>query len=102
VIEHIDGTLFVDRKTGKFKLKLVRADYVEASLLTLDYSNVDKVTDFVRPTFGELTNSVTVQYWNYQTRKDASVTIQDIALSQMQGTTINTTVQYPGFTKQAI
>lgn len=100
IVKHIDAALYVDRYTGKFKLKLIRNDYVEANLIVLSEDNIDKITDFSRPSFGELTNSVTVNYWDSETNTDASVTLQDIALAQMQGATINTTVQYPGFTNR--
>lgn len=98
ILKHIDGALYVSRSTGKFVLKLIRPDYDENALLELDPSNVEKLDNLTRPTFGELTNSVTVNYWDSATGKDASVTVQDTAMIQMQGAVINTTVQYPGFT----
>lgn len=102
VVKHIDAVLFVDRETGKFVLNLVRSDFDEEALLLLDQNNIEKISDFSRPTAGELTNSVTVQYWDSKTDTDASVTIQDIALVQMQNATINTTIQYPGITNKAL
>lgn len=102
VIKHIDGALYVSRSTGKFVLKLIRSDYDENTLLELDPSNVEKIDNPSRPTFGELTNSVTVNYWDSITGKGASVTVQDTAMIQMQGAVINTTVQYPGFTNFSI
>lgn len=97
IIKHIDAVLYVDRKTGLFTLKLVRGGYDKAGLLHLNEDNIDKIENFTRPAFGELTNSVTVNYWNVATGNDASVTAQDIALQQMQQVTIGTTIQYPGF-----
>lgn len=102
IVKHIDAALYVDRKSGKFTLKLIRNDYDINSLIVLDPNNIDKITDFSRPAFGELTNSVTVNYWDAATGTDSSLTVQDIALSQMQNATINTTVQYPGFTKKML
>lgn len=102
IVKHIDAALYVDRKTGKFTLKLIRNDYNVADLITLDEDNIDKVEGFKRAAFGELTNSVTVNYWDAETGTDASLTISDIALAQMQGATINTTLQYPGFTNRAL
>lgn len=98
VLQHIDAVIYVNRRTGKFELKLIRADYDEGSLLVLDPSNIDKIEDFKRSVFGELCNSITVNYWNVYDNKAASLTIQDIALSQEQGGgDINTTVTYEGF-----
>ena len=102
VVKHIDAALYVERTTGKFVLKLIRNDYDVNTLITLDESNVDKISDFTRPSFGELTNSVTVTYWDAQTGEDSTLTVQDIALAQMQQCTINTSVQYNGFTNSTI
>ncbi len=97
ILRHVDGTLYVDRTTGRFVLKLIRDDYDESTLLVLDPSNVDAISDFARPSFGELTNSVTVSYWNAGTGSTSTLTVQDIALAQQQGATIGTSVTYEGF-----
>lgn len=102
ILRHIDAALYVDRKTGKFTLKLIRGGYNKDNLLHLNEDNIERIENFTRPAFGELTNAVTVNYWDMNTGKDASVTAQDIALQQMQGVTIGTTIQYPGFTDPAL
>ncbi|URA07012.1 tail protein [Xanthomonas phage Elanor] len=102
IIKHINASLYVDRVTGLFKLKLIRADYNKADLLVLNEDHITKVDNASRPTIGELVNSVTVNYWNSLTGKNASVTVQDQALIQMQGSVINTTLQYPGFTNASV
>lgn len=96
--KHIDAALYVSRTTGKFVLKLIRQDFDEGALLSLDESNVQRVEDPIRVSFGELVNSVTVNYWDAVTGKDASLTITDTAMVQMQGAVINAPLQYPGFT----
>lgn len=98
VVKHIDAALYVSRSTGKFCLKLIRADYDENTLLHLDESNIARIEDPSRASFGELTNSVTINYWDAITGKDASLTVTDTALVQVQGAVINVPVQYPGFT----
>ena len=102
VLKHIDGSIYVDRSTGKFVLKLARGGYDINSLLVLDESSVDRITDFKRNTIGELVNSVTVVYWDASTGKNGSVTVQDIALAAQQQATIGTTKQFPGFTNGTI
>ena len=96
--KHINAELYVDRQTSKYVLKLIRDDYDPDALLTLDENDIVRIENARRPALGELINSVTVVYWDTCTSKDASVTVQDEALIQMQGGTINTTIQYPGFT----
>lgn len=98
VLKHIDGSLYVDRNTGLFVLKLARDDYDIGTLITLDEDSIQKITDFKRNTVGELVNSVTVIYWDGSTGKKSSVTVQDIALAAQQQATIGTTKQFPGFT----
>lgn len=102
VTKHIDAALYVDRRTGLFTLKLVRDDYEEASLPVFDESNISKIQNLQKASFGELVNSVTVNYWDAATGKTASLTVQDTALVQMQNAVINTTIQYPGFTSPEV
>lgn len=102
IVRHISASLFVDRTTGKFVLKLIRDDYDFDSLLQIGEDDVIKVENATRPTFGELVNSVTVNYWNGADSETGSLTVQDQALIQMQGAVINTTLQYPGFTNPTI
>lgn len=102
IVKHISASLYVDRATGKFVLKLIRDDYDKDDLLVLDESHIQKVEGATRPTAGELVNSVTAVYWNASTGENGSVTVQDQALIQMQGAVVNTTLQYPGFTNSVI
>ncbi len=102
VLRHIDGSLFTDRTTGKFVLKLARGGYSIPTLLLLDETSVERITDFKRQTVAELTNQVSVVYWDKTTGKNNSVTVQDIALAASQGATVGTTSQYPGFTNGVI
>jgi len=102
VLKHINAVVRVNRRTGKFELKLIRDDYDEETLLELNPSNIERLTDFSRPSFGELVNSVTVNYWDPITGGDASLTVQDIALAEAQRAVVNTTLQYPGFTNNIL
>jgi len=96
ILRHIDGVLYVHPRTGKFTLRLARNDYNAASLPTLSPSNVLRIEEFTRPSWGEIVNQVTIQYRDGQTDKDASITVQDIAAIQAQGGVVATTVRYPG------
>lgn len=102
ILRHIDAALYVDRTSGKFVLKLIRDDYVEASLPVFDESNVDKLDGFTRRGFDELVNSVSVGWEDSRTARPGSLQVQDIAQVQMQGAVINTTVNYPGFSNRTI
>lgn len=96
VLRHIDGVLFVHPRTGKFVLKLVRDNYNPATLPTLSPSNVIRMEEFVRPSWGEIVNEVTVIYRDPATDKETSLTVQDVAGISMQGGVVSSTVRYPG------
>ena len=102
IIRHIDATLYVDRVTGKFTLKLIRGNYNEDNLITLGTSNIQKVGEYNRINPGNAVNSVTVTYWDKDTGENDTVTADDIALIQSYGTVINTSLQYPGFTNSTL
>jgi hypothetical protein len=97
ILSHIDAVLYVSRETGKFVLELIRA---KVPTITLDETNVSSVSNASRPTVSELTNSVSVVYWNPASDEDASVTLHNEALRQIQGVEISTTLQYPGFSSR--
>jgi hypothetical protein len=102
ILRHIDAVLYVSRRTGKFVLKLIRDEEVDSQTVVLDESNVSAVQNASRPTISELTNALSVVYWNFETDENASLTVHNNALRQIQGAEISTTVQYPGFTNKDI
>lgn len=102
ILRHIDGVLYVHPRTGRFTLKLARADYVEASLPVLSPANVLRIEEFTRPAWGEVVNQVTVQYRDGPTDQDAAITVQDIAAIALQGGVVATTVQYPGISSATL
>jgi len=99
---HINAELYVDRTTGKFVLKLIRDDYNEDDLITLNESNITKITNYNRVDQSEATNSVVVNFWDRETLDTASVTADDLALVQLYGIINSTTVEYPGFTNATL
>jgi hypothetical protein len=99
ILRHVDGVLYVHPRTGLFTLKLARADYDPAGLLVLSPSNVLRIEEFTRPSWGEIINQVTVRYRDGPTDKDAGITVQDIAAIQAQGGVVATTMQYPGISR---
>ncbi|AUR88725.1 Tip attachment protein J [Vibrio phage 2.117.O._10N.261.45.E9] len=102
VMSHIDAVLYIDRRTGLFNIKLIRDDYVIGDLDVLDEDHIIEVTDFTKPLVSDLTSQVTVRYWDSQEYADASTTVQDIALSRQQGTTIGISKDYPGISSATL
>lgn len=102
ILRHIDGQLFIDRFTGLFVLYLIRDDYSESDLLVLDQTNTNDLTRPQRPALGDLTNSVTVVFWDFKTGEDGSTLVQDHALARQQDAVVSTKRQYPGFSNMRI
>ena len=102
VLRHISGVLYVDRSTGLFTLKLLRADYVVGNLLELNESSIVKVEDASRKLPGELVNSVTVTYSATPRGDQGSLTIFDEGLLQQQGGIVSVKIDYPGVTNSFI
>jgi len=62
IVKHIDAALYVSNVTGKFVLKLIRADYDPATIMELGEAEIERVEDYSRPATGDLLNQVTVVY----------------------------------------
>ncbi|MCW7536704.1 phage tail protein [Aquabacterium sp. A7-Y] len=102
VLKHVDGVLYVHPRSGLFVLQLARADYQLDRLPIFDPSNILRIEEFTRPSWGETVNQVTVVYRDAASDKDASVTVQDIAAVQLNGGVVATSLQYPGISHGAL
>lgn len=76
----IDGVVFLDHRTGKWKVKLARADYSIGSVPQLTTSNVKEVKDFTRGSWQDTTNQIDVQFANR-----ANDYVEDYARAQDMG-----------------
>jgi hypothetical protein len=85
ILEHIDGSLYPNPASGQLTLTLARDDFTLASLPILDRANILRVDGFSQPLPGELTSEVQVKFEDQATGQAASVTVQDIAIMEMQG-----------------
>lgn len=95
ILNHINGTLRLDLSTGKFLLKLIRADYVIGNLTALNEDNVLEIKSFQRAAYGELANEVVVEHLD-RMGNTKTVAVQDLASVLAQGEVISTTRQYHG------
>ncbi|MCC6007208.1 MAG: VWA domain-containing protein, partial [Rhodobacteraceae bacterium] len=96
VLDHIDATLFIDRRTGLWELKLIRADYTASALPLFDESNVVDWGRLARRAPSELVNAVTLRFSDPETDETGAVTLTDTARVQAMGAVIATTRDYPG------
>ena len=95
VIDHIQATLFVNPRTGKLTLKLIRSDYDVDDLPVLDETNCT-VTGFDRKAWGETTNEIVVTWTNPENEQEETVVAQDLANITIQGAVISDSRNYYG------
>lgn len=103
VLDHIGGLFGWDPLTAKYRLKLIRGDYVAASLPLYDESNIQTVESFARAAWGDTTNEITVTWTDPETGKDtATPPVQDLANITAQGRVVSQTIAFPGIRSAAI
>lgn len=100
VLDHIDATLFIDRRSGLWELKLIRADYDPDTLPVFDETNVVDWGRLGRRAPSDLVNSVTVRFTDPTTDDTGAVSVTDTARVQAMGEVIATTLDYPGIRAQ--
>lgn len=99
VCRHIGAETYQDRKTGEFKIKLIRNDYDIDTIPSFDESSIIDMSKDDTPIFGQLTTNVVVNYTDTENAfVSASITVPDIALAQQQGKDITANLDYKGFT----
>jgi hypothetical protein len=95
IIDHIHATLFVDPRTGRWTLKLLRDDFDIDNIREINPSNAT-LSNFQRKLWGETANEMVVTYTDPRSEGDASLAAQDIANVHMQGGVISSGRNYYG------
>lgn len=104
VEEQIDGVVFLDRATGKWKIKLARGDYDIDTVPQATDSNVVEVSQFSRGAWEDTTNHVKVGYLD-RTKDyfETHALAQDMANVRIQsGENVTTVESYPGVKDKAL
>lgn len=101
ILDHIDGTLRLDMKTGKFVITLNRGGYVVSSLTNVSPSNIIEFKSFQRAAYGEFANEVVVTYVD-RDGNEKPVAVQDLASVQAQGAVVSTSRSYPGIRESTL
>lgn len=95
ILDHIDGALYVDRQTLKWTLSLIRNDYDPDTLIELrDGVEVNSISNYKKPQFLDLVNTVIVNYYDTKNSGNGAVTLSNPALFLQQAKRIATTVDY--------
>lgn len=97
IIDHIGGSLYIDRGTGLLTLKLLRDDYDHSALPVFDYnSGLLEIQEDANATADNLINEVILTYHDQITDEDRQVRIHNIASIQSQGAIYSHSVTYQG------
>lgn len=102
VLKHIDAYLYVDRRSGRWELRLIRADYDPETLPVFDDTNVVDWGELGRREAADLVNSVTAKFSDARTDQTGSISVTDTALVQDLGQVVSATVDYPGIRFEAL
>jgi hypothetical protein len=102
ILRHINATLYPAPDTGKYTLKLIRDDYEVDDLPTLDPSNIISLKSFQRAAPTDLTNEVSVQYFDPDQSKTAKVTLQNLASIKAVGRIIRQVIDLPAIRDGAL
>lgn len=93
--DHIQGVIYLNRRTGKWKLRLIRDDYDINTLRVLTPDNAD-LSGFERRMWGDVANEVTVGWTNPANEQEETVTAQDLASAHIQGSPVTLSRTYYG------
>ena len=104
VERQVDGIVFMDHRTGKWKIKLARGGYDINTVPQLDEDNLVELSDFSRGAWEDTTNQVRVGFSSrVLDYKEDFALAQDIANAMIQGggtpitgVNISVTEKYPG------
>jgi len=99
--KQINGFIFKNPATGKWEVKLARADYSIGDLDQLDEDNIEEIVEFRRPTWAGTTNHVNIKFTHYDSstdawKKDAWARMHDIANFAIQGRYVPIDLSFPG------
>lgn len=96
VADHASLVYGQDRRTGLFRMRLLRHDYDVDDLPVFTRHDV-KVIRYQRPSLADTVNELIIQYTDAMTGKDASTApMQNLANIQGQGRVVSQTLNFPG------
>jgi len=94
---HIDAVTYEHRKTGKWEIKPIRADYDKALLPVFDRSNIMDWTNLSLPTDkSSLPNQITIEYMDRIKDEIAALTVSNPVRVAQAGAIISKTIKYHG------
>ncbi len=97
VVDHIGGSIYPDRSTGRMALSLLREDYDLDDLPLFTYNTgLISLNDVDTAGQDDLVNEVIVKWTDPITKTERSARVQNLALNQSMGASNSTTATYAG------
>lgn len=97
VVDHIGGSIYPDRSTGRMALSLLREDYDIEDLPLFTYNTgLIALNDVETAGQDDLVNEVVVKWFDPITKTERSARVQNLALNQSMGASKSTTTSYAG------
>lgn len=84
VKRHIECVIYEDHLTGNFVPKLIRNDYVPASLEEFDNTDITEISEFSRGAIRKIPDVTYLQYWNMYDNLPVVISNHDIGLINQQ------------------
>ena len=100
VLKHINGVLRLNKDTGAFEVKLIRADYEAASLELFDATKISEVKNYQRTALADLVNALAISYWDRELGEVSTYRLEDLAAIAIQGGVIEQTIEFSGITNK--
>lgn len=95
VLDHVQATMFLDPRTGLYRLVPIRDDYDIGSLPVLDGTNCYTLNR-QRKGQGEVINELVISYTDAQTEEKKTITFHDLASISQIGQIVSETRDYYG------
>lgn len=96
IYKHINCFLIRDRKTNKYKIRLVRPDYSFDKLRILNENEIASIVKYTKSEAHDLYNQLTIKYWDRERRKQGAITGSNTALYDLVGIVNAETITYQG------
>lgn len=84
VKRHVECVIYEDHLTGMYVPKLIRDDYVPASLEEFDETDITEISEFSRGAIRKIPDVTYLQYWNMYDNLPVVVSNHDIGLINQQ------------------
>ena len=84
ILRHVNGTMCINPSTGKFHFKLIREDYIQATLTAFN-RNQGTIRSSQRKGWDETVNEINVSWTNPESEESEVVTVHDPANITIQG-----------------